>query len=108
MVEARHERAGVGISPDSCCIEGEFTAPYQSGFLTEINDALEELRKDIDPEPLPDARQTGVVGKRLVEGITQVSAVGEVEAGGLDEFSFQANPLEEHDELQLEEHDRID
>jgi hypothetical protein len=43
-----------------------------------------------------------VVGQRLVEGLAQVPAVGQVEIGGLDEFPLRADAFEEHDELELE------
>ena len=47
-------------------------------------------------------------GSVLVEGVAEVPAVGEVEAGRLDELALGADALEEHDELQLEEDDRVD
>ena len=49
-----------------------------------------------------------MVGERLVEGVAEVPAVGQVEAGGLDQLALGADPLEEHDQLQLEEDDRVD
>ena len=60
------------------------------------------------PEPLPDAGQAGVVGQGLVEGVAEVPAVGQVEAGRLDQLALGADALEEHDQLQLEEDDRVD
>jgi hypothetical protein len=55
------------------------------------------------PSPaLPDPGETRVVGQRLVEGLAQVPAVGQVEIGGLDEFPLRADAFEEHDELELE------
>ena len=47
-------------------------------------------------------------GSVLVEGVAQVPAVGQVEAGRLDELALGADALEEHDQLQLEEDDRVD
>ncbi len=49
-----------------------------------------------------------MVGEPLVEGVAQVPAVGEVEAGRLDEPAFRTDALEEHDQLQLEEDDWVD
>ena len=34
--------------------------------------------------------------------------MGQVEAGRLDELALRADPLEEHDQLELEEDDRVD
>jgi hypothetical protein len=47
-------------------------------------------------------------GRLFIERIADVPAVGQVEAGRLDELPLRADPLEEHDQLQLEEDDRID
>ena len=47
-------------------------------------------------------------GSVLVQGVAQVPAVGQVEAGRLDQLPLGADPLEEHDQLQLEEDDRVD
>jgi hypothetical protein len=49
-----------------------------------------------------------VVGQRLVEGVPQIPAVGQVETRGLDQLTFGTNPLEEHDQLQLAVDDRVD
>ena len=72
VVEARHERVGVGIRPDSCCIEVGFAAPDQAGFLTEINDALEEALEEVDAEPLSDAGQAGMIWEVFVQGVPEV------------------------------------
>ena len=44
-----------------------------------------------------------MVGQVLVEGVAEIPAVGQVEAGRLDQLALGADALEEHDELQLEE-----
>jgi hypothetical protein len=49
-----------------------------------------------------------VIGQGLVEGVTEIPAVGQVEVRCLDELSFRADALEEHDELQLEEDYGVD
>ena len=49
-----------------------------------------------------------MVGQVLVQGVAEVPAVGQVEAGRLDQLALGADPLEEHDQLQLEEDDRVD
>ncbi len=86
----------------------EFLSPDQPDLLAQVGDMLEKPLEDVDPEPLPDAGQAGVVRQVLVERVAEVPAVGEVETRGRDELALGADPLEEHDELQLEEDDRVD
>jgi hypothetical protein len=69
-------------------IEVELASPDEARLLAQVDNPLEETLKDIDPEPLPDAGQAGVVGQRLVERIAQVPAVGQVEGSGGDELPF--------------------
>ena len=108
VVEARHQRVDVGVGLDLGRVDVELPAPDQARLLTEIDDLLEEALEDVDAQPLPDAGQAGVVGQRLVQGVAEVPAVGQVEAGRLDELALGADALEEHDQLELEEDDRVD
>jgi hypothetical protein len=82
--------------------------PDQTHVLAQVNDLLEEALEDADAEPLPNAGQTGVVGQRLVQRVPDVPAVAKVEAGRLDQLPLGADAFEEHDQLQLEEDDRVD
>jgi hypothetical protein len=77
-IEAGHERVRIGISPDPGGIEIEFPAPDEPRLLTEIDNLLEKALEDVDPEPLADPSEAGVVGQVLVEG------VAEGVSGGLD------------------------
>lgn len=106
--EAGHEGVDGGVGPDLSRVEVELTPPDQARLLAEIDDLLEEARKDRDAQPLSDPRQAGVVGERFIEGIAQVPAMRQVQTGGLHELALRAEPLEKHDELQFEEHHRID
>ena len=108
VVEARDERVEGGVGLDLGGVEEQLPAPDQAGLLAQVDDLLEEALEDVEPEPLPDAGQAGVVGQRLVEGVAEVPAVGQVEAGRLDQLALGADALEEHDELELEEDDRVD
>jgi len=47
------------------------------------------------------------MGKLFIEGVAEVPAVSQVEARCLDELSFGADALEEHDQLQFEEDHRV-
>src|SRR3954468_12131175 len=84
------------------------TYPDQPDRLAQVHNLLEEALIDVNAEALPDVGQTGVVGERFVQGVAEVPAMGEIEACGLDELPFRANPLEEHHQLQLEEDDPVD
>src|SRR5262245_29440227 len=107
-VEAGDERVEVGIGLDLGAVEIEIPAPDEPRLLTEIDDLLEEALEDVDAEALPDAGQAGVIREVLVQGITKVPAMRQVEAGRRDELALGANALEEHDQLQLEEDDWVD
>src|SRR5688500_16007835 len=48
-------------------------------------------------------RPSGVIGQILVQGVTEVPAMSQIEAGGLDQLPFGADALEEHDELEFVE-----
>jgi hypothetical protein len=67
MVEARDERGNACVGLDFGRVEGEFTTPDEPRVLAEVADLLEKPLEDVDPEPLPDAGQAGVVGQLLVQ-----------------------------------------
>jgi hypothetical protein len=67
-----------------------------------------ETLEDVDAESLPNPREAGVIWQGLVQGVAQVPAMREIEAGGCDELALGADALEEHHQLQLEEDDRVD
>ncbi len=69
---------------------------------------LEEALEDVDPKPLPDPGQAGVVGQRLVEGVAEVPAHAEAVGGEAQQLALGADPFEEHHELRLEKDDRVD
>jgi hypothetical protein len=76
--------------------------------LAEIDDLLEEALEDLDTQTLVNAGQAGVIRELLVQRVAEIPAMSQVEAGRLDELALGADPLEEHDQLQLEEDHRID
>lgn len=105
----RRSKSGSGTQTelrDLGRVDEELRAPDQARLLAQVDDLLDEAREDCNTQPLPDAGQTRVVGERLVEGIAQVPVVGQVQAGGPDELSLGADPLDEHDELELADDDR--
>ncbi len=108
VVEARDQGINVGVGRDLGRVEEEVSAPDQSRLLAQVDDALEEAFEGLDAQALADAGQTGVVGQGLVQRIPQVPAVGHVQARRLYQLALGADPLEEHDQLQLEEDHRVD
>jgi hypothetical protein len=108
VVEARHERIEVGVGLDLGGIDVELFPPDQARLLAEVDDFLEEALEDVNPQALPNPGQPRVIRQILIQSIAEVPAVGQVEAGHRDELTLRPNALEEHHELQLEEHDRID
>src|SRR6266540_4143594 len=68
---------------------------------------LEEALENRQAQALPNPGQAGVVRQRLVQAIAQIPAVGEMETRGVDEPALGAQALKEEDELELEEHDRV-
>ena len=93
VVEARDQRVEVGVGLDLGRVDVELPAPDQARLLAQIDDLLEEALEDVDAKPLPDAGQAGVVGQVLVEGVAEVPAVGQVQAGRLDELALGADAL---------------
>jgi hypothetical protein len=107
-IEAGDEGRDARISFDLCGVEVQLASPDQAGLLAQVDDFLEEALEDLDPQPLSDAGQAGVIRQVFIEGIAQIPAMGQVEAGGCDELTLGADPLEEHHELQLEEDGRVE
>jgi hypothetical protein len=108
QVEPGDDGAEGGVGSNLGGVEEEFLAPEQPRLLTQRDDVLEEPLEDWQAQPPPNAGQTGVVGQRFVERIAEVPAVSEVEASSVHQAPLGAEALEEHDELELEEHDRVD
>ena len=77
------------------------------GGNTRPHRALEEVSKPLGAPTLPNARQRGVVRQRLVQVIAEVPSDAEAVRGHSGELPLGADALEEHDQLQLEEHDRV-
>jgi hypothetical protein len=106
--EAGKQRIEIGIGFDRRGVDVQLAPPHQAGLLAQVDDLLEEALEDVDPEPLPDAGQARMVRQHVVQGVPQIPAMGQVEAGCRDELALGPDPLEEHDELQFEVDDRVD
>src|SRR5215207_4891331 len=83
-----------GIRADLGGVEEELLTPHQPRLLAQFNDVLEEALEDGEPQPLPDTRQAGMVRQWLLQSITEVPAMGEMQAGGLDQAAARPDPLE--------------
>jgi hypothetical protein len=82
--------------------------PDQASILAKINHVLEEPTKDWQAEPLADLHEAGAIGQWLIKVVAEVPAVRQIQAGKFNELPFGANTLEEHDEVEPEEDDRVD
>ena len=107
-VEARDEGVDVSVRLDFGGVDVEPPVPDQARLLTAVDDLLEEALEDVDPKPLPNAGEAGVVGQVLVQRIAQILAVRQVQTRRRDELALGSNAFEEHHQLQLEEDDRVD
>jgi hypothetical protein len=108
LIEPRDEGVDVGVGAHLGGVEEELLAPNQPRLLAQFDDLREEALEDGEAEALANLREAGVVRQRLVEVVPEVPAVSQVQAGVLDELALRADALEEHDELELEEDDRVD
>jgi hypothetical protein len=77
-----------GVRSNLGRIDEQFSAPDQAGLLAQFHHVLKEALEHGHPQPLPNARQAGVVRQRLVEAIAQIPAVGQVQGGGLDQATL--------------------
>ncbi len=107
-VPARHERVVSSIRLHLRAVEEEFRPPHQARLLAQLDDTHEEAFEQRQTEPLADAGQAGVVRQRLIQVIAQVPAMREVKRHRLHQLALGAQTLEEEDELELEEDDRVD
>jgi hypothetical protein len=108
LTQARRERADRRVGAHPGGVEEEFLPPDQAGRVAEFDNPLEETLEDLAPQSIPDPREAGVVGQRLIQVIPQVPAVRQVQTGNFDELALRAESLEEHDQLELEKDHRID
>jgi len=108
VVETGHQGVNVSVGHHLRSVEEQLSPPDQAGVLTEVADSLEKALENLDAQTLPDTGQAGVVGQDLVEGVAQIPAVGQIETGRLDQFPLGTDAFKEHDQLQLEENDRVD
>src|SRR5215211_7527526 len=93
VIEAWHERIESGVGVNVGRVDIQFAPPNQTRLLTEIDDPLEEPCEGVDAEPLADAGQAGVVREVLVEGVAEIPAMRQVEAGHRNELALGANAL---------------
>src|SRR5258708_9768585 len=105
--KARSQRIQVGIGIDLSAINVEFFAPDQLLLLALFHNRVEEAAKDVDAIAFTNARQTGMIGQRLVQIIAKIPTHAQPICRMAHELPFGAYSLKKHDELQFEEHDRI-
>src|SRR5712692_3235283 len=99
-------KRGVGI--DFGRIEVEFFAPDQTRSLTLLDNHVKEATEELYPIASPDTREARMVRQWLSQIVAEIPADAESISRQLHQVSFRANPIKEHHQLQLKEHDRID
>lgn len=102
------EAVHVGVGPDLGRVEEQLLAAHQPRVRAPPDHLLEEPPEDRETETVARARQVGVVGQRLVQVVPEVPAHREAVGRHAHELPLAPQPLEEHDELQLEEDHRVD
>src|SRR6266487_6794885 len=107
-IKARLERVFSGIGCYLRPIEVQLFPPHQSCLLALLHNLVKEAAKDLHPVASANTRETRMVGKRLAEVIAKVPHHAQPISSMAHQQAFRANTLEEHDELQFEEHDRVD
>ena len=104
-----HDRVHVGVGPHPRGVEEQLLAPTPARRRWHSSTTCSKKRRNTPtPRRCRMLAQGGVVGQRLVQGVAQVPAVGQVEAGRLHQLALAAQPLEEQDQLELEEDHRVE
>ena len=73
-----------------------------------LDDLVEEAAEDAQPVPRADAREAGMVRQRFGQVVAEVPAQAEAVGDDAHQLALGAQPLEEQDQLELEEDDRVD
>src|SRR5919202_6145407 len=106
--EARHERIEVGVRLDLCGVDTELTSPDEASLLTLLDDSVEEAAEHVDPKAISYACQAGMVGEWLSEVVVQIPTDTQSVSSEFHELTLGTKTLKGHDELQLEEANRVD
>jgi hypothetical protein len=101
--KARRQRIDRRVGEHMGGIEVEFAPPDQAGLLTLLDNSIEEAAKHFHPVARADARQARMVGQRFIQIEPQVPAHTQAVGSMTQQLAFRANPLKEHDQLELEE-----
>ncbi len=107
LAQAGAHRAHRGVGPHLRRVEEQPLTPDQPGVDAELDNAVEEAPEDVEPIPLADLREAGVVGQALAQVVAKVPAQAQAVGSDAHELPLGADALEEHDELELEEDDRV-
>ncbi len=106
--ELRPQRVHRGVRFDLGGIEVELLAVDQPGLQAQLHDPFEEALEGLHAIAAADLGEAAVVGERLVEVVAQVPTMSEVELRRLHQPALGGDPLEEGDQLELEEDHRVD
>lgn len=108
VAEPRHEGIHGGVPGDPGRIGEDFLSPDKPRVLAEVDNPFEEVAEDREPEALADPGDARGVRQCLVKGVAEIPAAAEAVHRQRQEFSLRANAFEEHHQIELEDHNRID
>ena len=103
-----HERIQGSVARDAGRVGQDLLAPDEARLLAKVDDVLEEAAEDVETEALADAGEAGGVGQRLIQAVAQIPADAEAIRGQGEELALGTDALEEHHQIELKEHHRVD
>src|SRR5215203_1980731 len=98
----------IGIRLHQRAIGVELLPPHQTSLATLLNDGLKEAPEAVDAVTLTNAGHTRMIGEGLVEVVPDIPAHTQPIRSNPLKLPFRAHALKEHDQLELEEHHRVD
>ena len=87
--------------------EIEFISSYLASLNTALNNFLEKQVENTRPKTFSDLTQGTVIGNSLIQVISQVPAVVQVEINHFHQLLLRTDTFKEGDQLQFEEYHRV-
>ena len=105
--KSRQHLVAIGIRLHQCAIGIELLPPDQTTLTTPVNDRLKEAPEDLDAVTFPNAGHAGMVGQWLVQVVAQIPAYTQTVSSDALKLALRTHAFEEHDQLELEEHEQL-
>jgi hypothetical protein len=106
--EAWLDRLHRGVGHHLGRVAVKLRTPDQARRLTPLHDLGEEAPEDLQAVALPDARQAGVIGQRLIQVVPAIPAGAQPVSDEPHQLALRANALKEHYQLEFEEDHGVD